>query len=283
MRRPLFMLLLAVPLIAGQNPRSASVIATITDKHGNAPDLPSGAKIDVVEEGKQLQSTAAQKLNGPILYVVMVDSSGSADDTPMRHVVKELPDFFQRVLRPEDRVTIIGFSEQASTEIEPTNDLETIRKALASLRWNGRTALFDSIIDVCSRTLPKMALPNGRAVVILLTDGEDSASHSHQDAAIKAAQASHAVFYPIDIRFGLKMWAGEFVQQDFAEETGGKFFQFGSQRDLENVLKEIQTLVSNQYRIEFPAEPSDGKKIGLKVKVEGQSDLRVIAPKHLSE
>src|SRR5690348_1445538 len=104
------MLLLAVPLIAGQNPRSASVIATITDKHGNAPDLPSGAKIDVVEEGKQLQSTAAQKLNGPILYVVMVDSSGSADDTPMRHVVKELPDFFQRVLRPEDRVTIIGFS-----------------------------------------------------------------------------------------------------------------------------------------------------------------------------
>jgi Ca-activated chloride channel homolog len=275
-------LLVGTTLVA-QSAKPATLVASIVDKHGNAVSLPAEAKIYISEDGKQTQASAAQKLTGPVLYVVMLDSSSSADDTPMRQVVKELPNFFQRALRPQDKVTVIGFSEQATTEIEPTNDVETIRRALSSLRWSGRTALFDSVIQVCTRTIPKMTLPDGRVAVILLTDGEDSASRAREDAALKAAEASHAVFYPIDIRFGLKMWAGEFVQQDFANETGGKFFQFASTKDLQNALQQIQNLIESEYRIEFVAKPDSGSKTGLKVKVEGQSDLRVIAPKHLSE
>jgi Ca-activated chloride channel homolog len=282
-RPPLLLILLVGTTLVAQSAKPATLVASIVDKHGNAVSLPAEAKIYISEDGKQTQAGSAQKLTGPVLYVVMLDSSSSADDTPMRQVVKELPNFFQRALRPQDKVTVIGFSEQATTEIEPTNDVETIRRALSSLRWSGRTALFDSVIQVCTRTIPKMTLPDGRVAVILLTDGEDSASRAREDAALKAAEASHAVFYPIDIRFGLKMWAGEFVQQDFANETGGKFFQFASTKDLQNALQEIQNLIDSEYRIEFVAKPDSGSKTGLKVKVEGQSDLRVIAPKHLSE
>jgi Ca-activated chloride channel homolog len=282
-RPPLLLILLVGTGLVAQSAKPATLVASIVDKHGDAVSLRAEAKIYISEDGKQTQASAAQKLTGPVLYVVMLDSSSSADDTPMRQVVKELPNFFQRALRPQDKVTVIGFSEQATTEIEPTNDVETIRRALSSLRWSGRTALFDSVIQVCTRTIPKMTLPDGRVAVILLTDGEDSASRAHEDAALKAAEASHAVFYPIDIRFGLKMWAGEFVQQDFANETGGKFFQFASTKDLQNALQEIQNLIGSEYRIEFAAKPDSDSKAGLKVKVEGQSDLRVIAPKHLSE
>ena len=42
-------------------------------------------------------------------------------------------------------------------------------------------------------------------------------------------------------------------------------------------------LVANQCRIQFAADPVASKKSSLKVKVEGQPDLRVIAPKHLPE
>ena len=283
MRPALLLILLLGTNLVAQSSKPATLVASIVDKHGSPISLPAEAKLLVIEDGKETQATAAQKLNGPVLYVVMLDSSSSADDTPMRQVVKALPDFFQRVLRPQDKVSIIGFSEQATTDIEPTTDIETIRRALSGLRWSGRTALYDSIIQVCTRTIPKMALPEGRVAVILLTDGEDSASHAREDAALKAAGASRAVFYPIDIRFGLKMWAGEFVQQDFAGETGGKFFQFASAKDLQNVLQEIENLIASEYRIEFSAAPATGSKAGLKVKVEGQSDLRVIAPKHLGE
>jgi len=282
-RRPLLLLFLSVVPLVAQSARPATLIASITDKHGNPPSAPLEQKIVISADGKETHATSTERLDTPVLYVVMVDSSASADNTPMRQVLKELPGFFQRVLRPQDKVTVIGFSEQATSEIEPTADIETVSKALSSLRWNGRTALFDSVIDVCSHTLPKMALPGARAVIILLTDGEDSASRAKEEAALKAAQSSHAIFYPIDIRFGLKMWAGEFVQQDLANETGGKFFQFSSTKELDNDLQEIQNLVANQYRIQFAADPSASRKSSLKVKVEGQSDLRVIAPKHLAE
>jgi VWFA-related protein len=280
----LFPLFLLAAAAVAQSSKPATLIASIVDKHGNAPSAPVGQDLVVVADGKEIHPTAVERLESPILYVIMVDSSASADDTPMRQVLKQLPEFFQRVSRPQDKVTVIGFSEQATSEIEPTADIETIRKALSNLRWNGRTALYDSIIQICSQTLPKMLATDGRAVIILLTDGEDSASRAHEDTALQAAQASHAVFYPIDIRFGLKMWAGEFVQQDFANETGGRFFQFSSTKELENSFKEIQTLVANQYRVQLSAKPvADAKKATLKVKVEGQPDLRVIAPKHLPE
>jgi VWFA-related protein len=282
-RRTLLLLVVLVAPLMAQSPKPVALIASITDKHGSSATAPLDQNIVISADGKETHATSAQRLETPVLYVVMVDSSASADDSPMHQVLKELPGFFQRVLRPQDKVTVIGFSEQATSEIEPTADLETVRNALSNLRWNGRTALYDSVIDVCSHTVPKMLPSDGRAVVILLTDGEDSASRAKEDAALKAAEASRATFFPIDIRFGLKMWAGEFVQQDFANETGGKFFQFSSAKDLDNDLREIQDLVANQYRIQFAADPVASKKSSLKFKVEGQPDLRVIAPKHFPE
>ena len=279
---PSLLLLLAAPLLA-QSPKPATLVASVVDKHGNPPASPVEQHLVVIENGKESKVTSAEHLANPVLYVVMVDSSGSADDDPMRHVLRELPDFFKRALRRQDKVTIIGFSEQATSEIEPTSDIETVRKALNSLRWQGKTALYDSVVQVCGRTLSKMATPDERIAIILLTDGDDSASKAHEDAALAAARASHAIFYPIDIRFGLKMWAGEFVQQDFANETGGKFFQFASNKELENDLQEVQNLVANQYRVKYSPGPETGKRSSLKMKVEGQPDVRVIAPKHPSD
>ena len=80
--------------------------------------------------------------------------------------------FLRDLLRPQDRAFIETFSDQPDLLAAFTADFETLENALLALYADRATALYDSVI----MGLFQFSGVRGRKAMVVLTDGEDTAS-----------------------------------------------------------------------------------------------------------
>jgi hypothetical protein len=81
-------------------------------------------------------------------------------------------------LRPADRVLIVSFDQEIRFYNEPTNDRETLRRAIKQTRFGGGTSLYEAVYQ----TFERMKRIKGRKAIVLFTDGVDTTSRSVNDA-----------------------------------------------------------------------------------------------------
>lgn len=192
---------------------------------------------------KHLQ-TIHKKTDG-IDIVLSLDTSGS-----MRHVGFDptnlhlnrwqivqsiVKDFIPK--RVNDNIAIVVFGQAVMTASPLTFDKIAQQKILEHLQVGivgVETALLDSIASSVN------ILKNSKAkskVIILLTDGADTASKIPEQIAIKMAQKHNIKIYTIGI--------GQINQTlllRLAKQTNGSFFQANSKNDLQNIYDEINML-----------------------------------------
>jgi VWFA-related protein len=146
------------------------------------------------------------------------------------------------------------------------------------------TLLYDAIYLASNEKLKSEV---GRKALILITDGEDEGSTYKLRDAVEAAQKSDAIIYSIyyvDRAFysggGFYMGGGggESYLRKMSEETGGHVFTVDKKHPLNEVFKEIQDELRNQYSIGYtstnPNRDSTFRHIDIKV---DNSDYRVQA------
>ncbi len=153
---------------------------------------------------------------------------------------KVVADFVRH--RHGDRVGLIVFAEQAFMTIPLTMDTATVSKLLDNLlvgMAGERTAIGDAIgIGVQNlRNRP----PSSR-VLILLTDGEDTASHIPPLEAAKIAVGEQIKIYTIGV--GDKL--DETLLKKIAELTGGEFFNATNVNSLQQVYQRIDQLEKSE-------------------------------------
>lgn len=157
-------------------------------------------------------------------------------------------------------------------------------------RQRGGTALYDSILLASDDLMKKQT---GRKAVILLTDGDDAGSKSTMSEAIAAAQKADTLCYAIHFaeeQSSLQMPGGfggrgggrrsgggrppmqqsrgngKKVLEQIAKETGGAYFEGGKKQSLDDIYRQIQEELRNQYSLGFtPEKPGDGTYRPLKV------------------
>lgn len=92
----------------------------------------------------------------------------------------------------------------------------------------------------------------GRKVIVLITDGVDYGSRVSRTEAMAAAQKADAIIYSIyyaDLRnYG---GGGEGDLRRMSEETGGRLFSVDRGNRLEDIFKQIQEEMRNQYSISY--------------------------------
>ncbi len=125
------------------------------------------------------------------------------------------------------------------------------------------TLLFDA---VCLASNEKLKSEVGRKALVLITDGEDQGSYYTRDQAIESAQRANAMIYSIyyvDPWFyrqygsfgGFGHGGGESDLRKMSDQTGGHVFTVDKHHTLQDVFKEIQDEMRNQYAIGYrPAE-----------------------------
>jgi hypothetical protein len=151
---------------------------------GRAPLFPAAPAVvpAVTEDGRTVTGVEMLERGAPLpLYVVLlVDTSGSMAGAldAVRYAAAEA---VQR-LGDADTLALIGFADQARVLAPPSRDRQGLGEAIAGLRAQGGTALYDAV--KLGVQLARDADAPRRAVV-LLTDGRDEGAPGQPGSATR--------------------------------------------------------------------------------------------------
>ncbi|ACE84458.1 VWA domain-containing protein [Cellvibrio japonicus] len=181
--------------------------------------------------------------------LLAVDISGSMREPDMVYnnrritrlmaVKKVVGDFVAR--RQSDRLGLVLFGTQAFLQAPLTFDVKTVQEMLieAESGYAGEATAIGDAIALSIKRLREQ--PNAKRVIILLTDGENTAGElgiaTATDLAVKANTKIYTIaFSPYDRE------VDSHSMQQIAEQTGGEFFRARNTRDLEEIHRQLDLL-----------------------------------------
>ena len=148
----------------------------IVPVRGAAPDrcLELGAAdLNVRLRGDPLQDLDSIRLrreHKPANHALVIDSSSSMAGQ-IRFARAAALEYIRNLSR-SDQVMVLRFDDSVTLDSALTSDRARAENAVRRIRLGGETALVDSLV----RSMQELALRPERPVVIVLTDGADSAS-----------------------------------------------------------------------------------------------------------
>jgi Ca-activated chloride channel family protein len=204
--------------------------------------------------------------------VLLIDRSASMDGAKLGRAI-EAAGLFASRLRPGDELEILAFNGRAARVHAFGDALEHVPAALASITADGRTSLYDALV-VAANDLARArqdALPDMREVIILLSDGEDTASLVGFDEVLPLLRRSGALVYAVSLREGA---AGEPLVAGWplvaiARDTGARVLSVPHLDALPALYAEIDAEVRHLYRIGYVSRDArhDGRWRTLSVRV----------------
>ncbi len=246
-----------------------TVLTSVSDAAGNHVDNLTLKDFEIFEDNARQEIAGVYREDQmPLKLVFLFDTSSSIKhrfDFEQRAAAR----FFRQVLRPGDQAAIISVSTEPRLEIQFTSDVNKLVDTLARLEAKGATALYSAMIEAAKYLRPA----DGRHVMVILSDGGDTASGSSLAQALAEVQRSDAVIYGVHSTgvapsVNVQDLAGEFVMKAVSEDTGGRSFfppiyqnQKDESRDLDDIYKRIAAEVRAQYVLTyyFNGELKDGR------------------------
>jgi VWFA-related protein len=221
------------------------------------------ADFQVIEDKQSQAITAfAQETDVPLRIGLLVDTSNSIRDR-LSFEQRAAEDFLRTLLRPgKDKALLGSFDSMAELLVDFTDDLDKLIEGIGVLRAGGGTALYDAVYyasrDRMLREAPLTS--NFRRSLVVLSDGEDNQSRLSRLQTMEMARRAEVIIYTISTNIRGSRMPGDKVLQEFAEETGGRYFQPFSWEDLDEAFQAIDTELRSQYTISYrPTTPRDGQ------------------------
>jgi Ca-activated chloride channel family protein len=152
--------------------RIVSVMATVTDAERRlVPDL-ERQDFTVLDNGKPQELSVFQNEVTPFSVVVMLDTSASM--TANLDLLNQAAEQFLIRLLPADRGQVGAFNDKIQLSGTFTNDRDDLIGALDDLQFGNPTRLYDAI----DHSMEELEKVDGRRVVLVFTDGDDTASRA---------------------------------------------------------------------------------------------------------
>jgi VWFA-related protein len=210
----------------------------------------------------------------PVRMGMVIDTSGSMEET-LPTVQRVVMGFLRDLLRPRDRAYIETFSDRPDLMAGFTADFTTIENALLALYPDRATALYDAVI----MGLFQFSGVSGRRAMVVLTDGEDTASENGFDEALGYAQRMGVTIYTIGISIPATKISTRWQMNKLASVTGGKAFFVSEKSELDRIYSEINRELRTQYLLAYTSNsdkpPDELRKIKVDVDRKG-SKVRTI-------
>jgi VWFA-related protein len=242
-----------------------------SDKKGNFITDLDREDFRVYEDGREQEILDFYREDRPITLGILLDSSGSMrEKLPEVH---EAASAFVDTLRDEDRALLIDFDDKVFLVEDLTNDRERLKTAIMSTEAIGGTAIY----DVLHATYRKIGQIEGRKAIVLLSDGEDTASQFGFKRVLEEAKSNSALIYAIGLGGG-GQGPRKSVLKDFSDFTGGRPFFVKKAAELGEVYQRIAEELRTQYYIAYSTnnEEWDGRWIKIKVETD-REDLEIRA------
>jgi Ca-activated chloride channel family protein len=251
------------------NVKLVNVFTTVTDANGAPVGGLKKEDFKIYEDGVQQNiAVFARESALPLSIILGLDASLSTrKDLPLE--IESAKRFSRAILRPQDGLSVMEFSEIVKEVVPFTSDERRIEQGITRIQSAGATALYDAIFLGAS-ALEKR---KGRKVMVLITDGGDTMSQTSYQESLRAAQISETILYaiimvPIEANAGRDL-GGEHALIQMATDTGGKYYYATSINQLDRAFRQISEELRTQYLIAYyPPKKSSEEYRRIKVEVD---------------
>jgi VWFA-related protein len=277
MTRPLAVLLVSAVLGASGSGAGAQqpVFSTRVDtvrvdvdvSRSDRPVLGLGAgDFEVFDNGVRQNVDLIASSALPVSVVLVLDTSKSLDATEREHLTAAGTTVVD-ALRPDEQAAFVTFSQRIAIRSLFSSDRSALKGLIAAPTPAGDTALNDA----AHAAMLVGTAAAGRPIVILFSDGEDTASFLDDRAVLDMARRTGAVVCAVSL--GKK--GG--VLPELTDLTGGVFVKETSLARVAKRFAEILEGFRRRYVISFTPTGVSGEgwhKLSVRVKAGGQVRAR---------
>jgi Ca-activated chloride channel family protein len=255
---------------------------SVTDPANNFVTDLAQRDFAVFEDGIRQELSLFTHENLPISLVLMVDTSASMEEKIQTAQAAAIR--FTKTLRPQDLAQIVQFNDRATTLQPFTNDLAALEAAIRRTETSGPTALHNALyIALKDLMKDKKAAELRRRAIVLLSDGEDTASLVDDEQVLELAKKSEINIYVISLR---PSRASDRQRQAFSQaeylnaltrETGGRAYFPASIGELDSVYDRIAEELRTLYSVGYVSSNArrDGKWRRIVVRVPDREGVTI--------
>ena len=248
---------------------SVPVYVTVTDSDRRLVADLTLDDFEILDNGKPQAINVFENKPVPITAVVMIDTSGSI--TASLDFVKQGAEQFLIRLLPDDKAQVGEFSDKI--KFHPGSFIDDRDRLIYLLKheldFGYPTRLWDAVDESIERLLPE----DGRKVVVVFTDGDDTASKIGNGKVMDRAREKDVMIYAVglqteyfDGRQRVRSSPDRGLKR-LAEDTGGGYFELKKTADLGETFTRVAQELHSQYVLGFSPESLDGKVHKLEVRV----------------
>src|SRR5437868_3713733 len=255
----LAILAILIPASAQQNSeptfkvdvKLVNVFVTVTDQQGAPIGNLGKNDFSLSEDGvPQKIAVFSRESQLPLSIVLAVDTSSSTRKD-IRLELEAARRFIHSMIRPQDVVAFYTFATNVNEMTPFTSKLHQLDSAINEVRVGGATSLYDAVYLAAKALINRQ----GRKVMVLITDGGDTASSIDYKEALRAAQQSEALVYslidvPVEASAG-RNTGGEHALIQISSDTGGKYYYAANVSQLDRAFEQISDALRTQYLLAY--------------------------------
>jgi Ca-activated chloride channel family protein len=230
--------------------RLVNVFVSVIDQNGALVGGLTRGDFALAEDGRPQQISVFERQSElPLNLTLAIDTSGSVRKD-MAAEADAARRFAHALLRSQDQMSLLQFATEVRELTPFTNKADQIEHGLGQLRGDWATALYDAICLGSAR----LGSNPGRRALVLISDGDDTASNATYAQALEQALRNEVMIYsiidvPIEASAGRDL-GGEHTLITLAEQTGGKSF-YVSDGGLDKAFARVSEDLRNQYLLGY--------------------------------
>jgi len=248
----------------------------------------------VLEDGQPQDIAFFAAAETPFDLVLLIDLSQSSNNK--LKLIRKSANRFVEATRPTDRVSIVGFANEAQLICPLTQDRRLLKKSIDNIQEpQGGTRFWDSLRYVLA-VLNANVNTTRRSAVVVMTDGVDNAlpdvfgegSTTSFDTLLQIVRESDAIVFPIYLdtedeeykRHRTPRSAFALAREQLGQlavASGTRLFRAQELKDLDDVYQQVINDLGKIYSIGYrPSnEQRDGKWRSVTVQVHDRQDVAV--------
>ena len=232
---------------------------TVTDAKGKYVKNLVETDFAVLEEGVRQSLAFFANEPVPIDLALTIDASESmASQLP---IVRKAAGALVDSLRGGDRATVVTIKNAVGVALPLTADRPRIDAAIRDLSASGGTALYDGVYVVLKELERARMAEIRKRVLVLLSDGLDTASRLGADDMLALARRAGVGIYVIAMPTGSShlprnrqdgsALQAEYAMRALARDTGARSFFPKRVEELPAIYREIAHELANQYQLGY--------------------------------
>ncbi len=230
---------------------------SVTDGHNRLITGLSEPDFAVFEDGTRQDLAFFTRDPLPLSVSLLVDCSASMDET--LPVARQAGGRFVNTLRPEDLGQVVQFNDRSTILQDFTADHSALEGALSRTSASGATALYTTLY-LALKALRNQGSPEAprRRAIVLLSDGEDTASLVDDEQVLELARKADVAVYAICLRphRSQDRMRVAFIQAThfltaLTRDTGGEVYFPSALTELDSVYDRVAEELRSQYTVGY--------------------------------